>query len=90
MVRVGWLVAAALAACGLAPGTRAGDGPASAANASSQQPVVLDSVIAVINGDVLLRSDLQTEMDMAALQPLSLPPGNILSSAPPGASLTAR
>jgi peptidyl-prolyl cis-trans isomerase SurA len=32
-------------------------------------------VIAVINGDVLLRSDLQSEMDMAALQPLSLPPG---------------
>jgi len=32
-------------------------------------------VIAVINGDVLLRSDLQSEMEMAALQPLSLPPG---------------
>ena len=36
---------------------------------------MLDSVIAVINGDVLLRSDLQTEMDMAALEPLSLPAG---------------
>jgi peptidyl-prolyl cis-trans isomerase SurA len=46
-----------------------------AAPASSQQPLVLDSVIAVVNGDVLLRSDLQTEMNLAALQPLSLPPG---------------
>ncbi len=42
---------------------------------SAQKPVVLDSVIAVINGDVLLRSDLQSEMEMAALQPLSLPAG---------------
>jgi hypothetical protein len=39
---------------------------------------VLDSVIAVVNGDVLLRSDLQTEMDLAAIQPLSLPPGKNL------------
>jgi len=45
------------------------------AAASAQQPVVLDSVIAVINGDVLLRSDLQSEIEMAALQPLSLPEG---------------
>ena len=42
---------------------------------SGQQPVVLDKVIAIINGDVLLQSDLQSEMDMAALQPLSVPPG---------------
>ena len=42
---------------------------------SGQQPIVLDSVIAVINGDVLLRSDLQIEMEMAALEPLSLPAG---------------
>ncbi len=42
---------------------------------SSQQPVVLDSLIAVINGEVLLRSDLQTEMEMAALEPLTLPAG---------------
>src|SRR5271170_6418891 len=49
--------------------------PKQQAVASAQQPVVLDSVIAVINGEVLLRSDLQSEVDMAALQPLSLPPG---------------
>jgi len=46
--------------------------------AASGKPVVLDSVIAVINGDVLLRSDLQSEMEMAALLPLSLPPGKNL------------
>lgn len=56
--------AAALAACGCWP-----------ARAQSAQPIVLDKVIAVINGDVLLESDLQSEEDMAALQPLSLPPG---------------
>ena len=39
------------------------------------KPAALDRVIAVVNGDVLLRSDLQTEMEIAALQPLSLPPG---------------
>jgi len=41
----------------------------------AQQPVVLDSVIAIINGEVLLQSDLQEEMDLAAIQPLTLPPG---------------
>jgi len=46
-----------------------------ASGATSQQPIVLDSVIAIINGEVLLQSDLQEEMDMAAIQPLSLPPG---------------
>jgi len=45
---------------------------------SASQPVVLDRVIAVINGDVLLQSDLQSEEEMAALQPLSLPPGKDL------------
>ncbi|MBW4027212.1 MAG: peptidylprolyl isomerase [Acidobacteria bacterium] len=36
-----------------------------------QQPVVLDSVIAIINGSVLLQSDVDEEMRFAAL----LPPG---------------
>jgi peptidyl-prolyl cis-trans isomerase SurA len=57
---------------GFAQTANAGAAPAN----TSTQPVVLDSVIAVINGDVLLRSDLQSEMDMAAIQPLSLPRGN--------------
>ncbi len=74
-VRFGWLAAVALAAgsmaSAIAQSAPAADSPAT----SSQQPVVLDSVIAVINGDVLLRSDLQEEMDMAALQTQSLPPG---------------
>jgi peptidyl-prolyl cis-trans isomerase SurA len=42
---------------------------------TSQHPIVLDSVIAIVNGDVLLQSDLQEEMNLAAIQPLSLPPG---------------
>ena len=73
--RHGWLAAVALAAGSIASAgaqtMTAGASPAG----SSQQPVVLDSVIAVINGDVLLRSDLQTEMELAALEPLSLPAG---------------
>lgn len=45
---------------------------------AASQPVLLDRVIAVINGDVLLQSDLQAEEDFAALQPLSLPQGKDL------------
>jgi hypothetical protein len=67
-----WRLASALIALCACASVRAQAGPAAG------QPVVLDSVIAVINGDVLLRSDLQSEIDMAALQPLSLPPGKNL------------
>src|ERR1700677_3606671 len=76
-VRFGWLAVVALMANGpvLASAQTTGAASTPAASASPGQPVVLDSVIAVINGDVLLRSDLQTEMNMAALEPLSLPPG---------------
>jgi peptidyl-prolyl cis-trans isomerase SurA len=42
---------------------------------AASQPVLLDRVIAVINGDVLLQSDLQSEEELAAIQPLSLPAG---------------
>lgn len=38
-------------------------------------PVVLDRVIAIVNGDVLLESDVREEMRVAALQPISVPPG---------------
>lgn len=72
---LGWLAAVALTVAGVATAGAQAATAQAAPGPSSQQPVVLDSVIAVINGDVLLRSDLQTEMDMAALQPLSLPPG---------------
>jgi len=67
--RLSLLAAAALA---LGGGWRA---QAQSTAATESQPVLLDRVIAVINGDVLLQSDLQSEEDMAALQPLSLPPG---------------
>jgi hypothetical protein len=77
------LIAAILGAGGVgwtaAAQSTASSEPASAeqttAVRTTGQPVVLDRVIAVINGDVLLQSDLQSEEDMAALQPLSLPQG---------------
>lgn len=40
------------------------------------QPVVLDRIIAVINGDVLLESDVQEEMRFAVLEPFSVAPGS--------------
>jgi peptidyl-prolyl cis-trans isomerase SurA len=42
-------------------------------NPQTAVPVVLDRVIAVINGDVLLDSDVREEMHFAALQPYSVP-----------------
>lgn len=51
--------------------------PFSKAQASPQgaQPALLDRVIAVINGEVLLESDLEEEMHYAVLQPYTVPPG---------------
>ncbi len=43
--------------------------------ASGGSAVVLDRVIGVINGDVLLESDVQSEMRFAVLQPYSVPAG---------------
>jgi peptidyl-prolyl cis-trans isomerase SurA len=43
--------------------------------ASSQKPVVLDHVVAIINGEVLLESDVREEMRLSALQPISVPAG---------------
>jgi hypothetical protein len=68
------VAAIALVAVVTSPHAQSSPPPASE-SAAQQQPVVLDSVIAVVNGDVLLRSDLQTEMDLSAIQPLSLPGG---------------
>lgn len=49
--------------------------PAGAGPAAAGQAVVLDHVIGIINGDVLLESDVQDEMRFAALQPYSVGPG---------------
>ena len=38
-------------------------------------PVVLDRVIAIVNGHVLLQSDVEQEKRLSALNPLSVPPG---------------
>jgi len=43
--------------------------------ASSQKPVLLDHVVAIINGEVLLESDVQEEMRLAVLQPITVPAG---------------
>jgi peptidyl-prolyl cis-trans isomerase SurA len=40
------------------------------------QPVVLDRVIAVINGDVLLESDVKEEQRFALLEPFAVSPGS--------------
>jgi peptidyl-prolyl cis-trans isomerase SurA len=44
--------------------------------AQAQNPVVLDHVVAVINGSVILESDVQEEMRLAVLQPFSEPGRN--------------
>lgn len=40
------------------------------------KPVVLDRVVAIINGDVLLESDVQEETHFAKLEPISVPNGS--------------
>src|SRR5271168_1210986 len=40
--------------------------------ASQGKPVVLDHVVAVINGSVILQSDVNEELDYAVLQPFSI------------------
>src|SRR5271170_6936091 len=44
--------------------------------AQAQKPVVLDHVVAVINGSVILESDVQEEMRLAVLQPFTDPGRN--------------
>jgi peptidyl-prolyl cis-trans isomerase SurA len=44
--------------------------------ARAQKPVVLDHVVAVINGSVILESDVQEEMRLSVLQPFSDPGRN--------------
>ena len=44
--------------------------------ARAQKPEVLDHVVAVINGSVILESDVQEEMRLAVLQPFSDPGRN--------------
>ena len=40
-----------------------------------ETPIVLDRVIAIVNGDVLLESDVRAEMRVAVLQPITVPAG---------------
>jgi hypothetical protein len=50
-------------------------GTARAQATSANKPVVLDRVVAVINGDVLLESDVNEEMRFSALEPFQADPG---------------
>ena len=50
---------------------KAADTEKPAANAPQDQPVVLDSVIAIVNGDVLLQSDVEEERRFESLQLLA-------------------
>lgn len=63
------LWALSTAACGQA------QAPAAPSPVVAGEPVVLDHVIGIINGDVLLESDVQEEMHFAVLQPYSIPTG---------------
>jgi hypothetical protein len=44
-------------------------------SASAEKPIQLDRVIAIVNGDVLLESDVREEMRLAVLQPITVPAG---------------
>jgi len=59
----------------LALGRAGAQEPAPTAQQAAQ-PVVLDRVVAVINGDVLLQSDVQEEQRFAALEPFAVAPGS--------------
>jgi peptidyl-prolyl cis-trans isomerase SurA len=49
---------------------------AAAAPTEAAKPVVLDRVVAIINGDVLLQSDVDEEMHFAKLEPVATPTGS--------------
>ena len=63
----------ALLLCALSVAADGQESSPTAPAQSPQQPVVLDRVIGVINGDVLLESDVDSEMRFAALRPYSDP-----------------
>jgi hypothetical protein len=73
------LPALLLAGCttGERPASAQTGGAAQAGTAnSSTTPVVLDRVVAIINGDVLLESDVQEELNFAKLEPVGIPSGS--------------
>jgi peptidyl-prolyl cis-trans isomerase SurA len=70
----GLISAALLCALPCAEGAQAPP-PATQSPSAAEEPVVLDHVIGIINGDVLLESDVQNELHFASLQPYSVPAG---------------
>jgi len=65
-----------IAGCALARAQAADGAPADGAAAAAGKPVVLDRVVALINGDVLLESDVQEERQFAKLEPVGIPTGS--------------
>lgn len=68
-----WLIAGALLAALLRAPAAANPAPAAP---GAQEPVTLDRVIAIINDDVLLESDVEEEMHLAVLQPYAISAGS--------------
>ncbi len=67
---------ALFAPCALAAPAQPAAQPAQQTSGNAASPVVLDRVIAIVNGEVLLQSDVDQERRLAALSPLSVPPGS--------------
>ncbi len=69
------IIAAIIMALVASPARSRGQSAPAANPPAPQQPVVLDRVVGVVNGDVLLESDVKEEQRFAALEPFSVPPG---------------
>ena len=69
-------LAAILAALLGLPAGSCAQSPSAVPAQAPQQPVILDRVVAVINGDVILESDVKEEQRFAQLEPFSVRPGS--------------
>lgn len=72
VAQAAWMILASLCLSSGAFSQASSNAPAAS---SGQKPIVLDHVVAIINGEVLLESDVQEEIRLAALQPISVPAG---------------
>jgi hypothetical protein len=80
MKNLAQLLLIALLACCFYPSTaalaQAPDAAAPQPGADTSKPITLDRVVAIINGDVLLESDVQEELNFARLEPVAVPSGS--------------
>lgn len=70
-----YAVLAVMLFCLCAIASAQGTSTAAQTATGSETPIVLDRVIAIVNGDVLLESDVRAEMRIAVLQPITVPAG---------------